>query len=263
MIRLSLQYYPEDLQKAENRDFKKMRLREISSSVGILRRQIGAVEEKIIREAQIPPAEFTDTKWLSADEKRKILRQWTSFVKNGFAETLFTGSIYEHLHLHCGYIAHYNKHGYYGEYWGAYARDLHRHAKEDNFSVRSVPAAFDNWKSFIRQFSIWGDYRDIGAAMMMVLKTELECLEVDLLKEARGHFEADAINAYQLYLAERQNIQARIESLHREAEELENGLAVLSEDDHRRTLEAKYIELFGEGFSVDSVNPTVSQLFLI
>jgi hypothetical protein len=184
-------------------------------------------------------------------------------VKNGFSETLFTSSIYDHLHLHCGYIAHYNKQGYYGEYWGAYARDLHRHAREDHFPVRTVPAAFYNWESFIRQFSIWGDYRDIGTAMMMVLKTELKCLEKDLFQEARGHFEADAINAYQLYLAERQNIQARIENLRREADELEKGLAVLSEEDHRRSLEAKYVELFGDGFSVDSVNSTVSQLFLI
>jgi hypothetical protein len=99
--------------------------------------------------------------------------------------------------------------------------------------------------------------------MMTVLKTELECLERDLLKEAHCLFEADAINAYQLYLAERQNIQARIENLRREADELEKGLAVLSEEDHRRSLEAKYVELFGDGFSVDSVNSTVSQLFLI
>ncbi len=116
MIRLSLQYYPDDLQDPDNREYKQMRLREISSGVGVLRRQIGAIEEKIAHRTQIQPAEFSDSKWLSGDEKRKILKQWTAFVKNGFAENLFTSSIYEHLHLHCGYIAHYNKQGYYGEY---------------------------------------------------------------------------------------------------------------------------------------------------
>lgn len=263
MIRLSLQYYPDDLEQADNRDFKRMRLREISSGVATLRRQVEAVEEKITYHSPIQPVEFSDTKWLSADEKRKILKQWTAFVKNGFSETLFTSSIYDHLHLHCGYIAHYDKHGYYGEYWGVYARDLHHHAKEDHFSVRPIPASFYNWESFIRQFNIWGDYTDISTAMMIVLKTELECLENDLLKEARCHFEADASNSYQLYLLERQNIQARIESLRREADELENGLKVLSEEDHRRNLEAKYVELFGDGFSVDSANSAASQLFLI
>jgi len=263
MIRLSLQYYPDDLQQADNRDFKRMRLREISSGVATLRRQVEAVEEKVTYHSSIRPAEFADSKWLSADEKRKVLKQWTAFVKNGFPETLFTSSIYDHLHLHCGYIAHYDKHGYYGEYWGAYARDLHRHAREDHFSVRPIPAVFYNWESFLRQFNIWGDYTDICTAMMIVLKTELECLEKDLLKEARCYFEADVINSYQLYLQERQNIQARIESLRREADELENGLKILSEEDHRRDLEAKYVDLFGDGFSVDSVNSTVSQLFLI
>lgn len=260
MIKLSLQYYPADLQQADNRDFKRMRLREISSGILTLRRQAQAVDEKITYHSPIQPAEFTDSKWLSADEKRKILKQWAGFVKNGFPETSFTSSIYEHLHLHCGYIAHYNKHGFYGEYWGAYARDLHRHAKEDNFTLRSIPMAFCNWESFIRQFNIWGDYTDISTAMMIVLKTELECLEKDLLKEARGHFEADASNLYQLYLQEKQNIQARIESLQQEAAELENKLALLSEEEHRRAVESKYAELFGECFSTDS---SISQLFLI
>ncbi len=260
MIRLSLQYYPADLQQEDNRDFKRMRLREISSGVLTLRRQAEAVEEKIAFRPQVPLAEFADSKWLSADEKRKILKQWTGFVKNGFPETSFTSAIYEHLHLHCGFIAHYNKQGFYGEYWGAYGRDLHRHAKEENFTLRPIPMAFYNWESFIRQFNIWGDYTDISTAMMIVLKTELEYLEKDLLKEARGHFEADASNSYQLYLLEKRNIQTRIESLRREAKELEDGLATLSEEDHRRALEAKYAELFGDGFSVDSAS---SQLFLI
>ncbi|MHB8879915.1 MAG: hypothetical protein ACYC69_00235 [Thermodesulfovibrionales bacterium] len=260
MIKLSLQYYPDDLQQADNQDFKRMRLREISSGILTLRRQVQAVDEKITYHSPIQPAEFADSKWLSADEKRKILKQWTGFVKNGFPETSFTNSIYEHLHLHCGYIAHYNKHGFYGEYWGAYARDLHRHAKEDNFTLRPIPMAFYNWESFIRQFNIWGDYTDISTAMMIVLKTELEFLEKDLLREARGHFEADASNSYQLYLQEKQNIQARIESLRQEAAELENKLVILSEEAHRRAVESKYAELFGECFSADS---STAQLFLI
>lgn len=263
MIRLSLQYYPDELQQADNRDFKRMRLLELSSGVSALRKQIEALEEKIISYPQILPVAFVDSKWLRADEKRKILKQWSAFVKKGFTETLFTNSVYDHLHLHCGYIAHYNKHGYYDEYWGAYARDLHRHAKDDHSSLRPIPAAFHNWKSFILQFNIWGDYTDISTAMMIVLKTELECLEKDVLKEARDHFEADASNLYQLYLMEKQNIQARIDILRREADELDTALAVLSEEDHRRDLEAKYSKLFDDSFSVDSAISTVPQLFLI
>lgn len=78
MIRLSLQYYPDDLQHADNRDSKRTRLREISSGIATLRKQIEAVEEKTSHEREIGAAEFTDTKWLSSDEKRKVLKQWTS-----------------------------------------------------------------------------------------------------------------------------------------------------------------------------------------
>ena len=62
MIKLSLQYYPDDLQSPDNRDFKLMRLWEVSSAVRTLRRQAEAIEEKISFHSQIPPGELADTK---------------------------------------------------------------------------------------------------------------------------------------------------------------------------------------------------------
>lgn len=262
MIKLSFQYYPDDLQHPDNQDFKRMRLREISSAINTLREQITAVGENITEVYLVSPSDFFDGKWLSADQKRKILKQWTSFIKNGFPENLFTNAIYEHLHLHCGYIAHYDRSGFYVEYWGAHARDLHRHAKEDAFILRSIPTAFYNWKSFLRQFTTWGEYRDINTAMMAVLKSELEVLLKDLIAEAHYHFEADNNSSYQLFLSEKQAIFARIHSLRKEADELEVKLASFTQDGHRSALERKYQQLFGEDFSVST--PAVShQLSLI
>src|SRR5208283_503762 len=74
------------------------------------------------------PESFTTVKFLSADEKRKILKRWTAFVKNGFQWHLFTDAVYHHLSLHCGYIAHFDRHGFYTTYWGA--EELHRYCKE-------------------------------------------------------------------------------------------------------------------------------------
>lgn len=60
---------------------------------------------------------FTNTEFLSAKEKELVLRAWERFLKNGLQKKDFTKRLYEHLHLHCGFIAHYDINGFYGEYF--------------------------------------------------------------------------------------------------------------------------------------------------
>lgn len=56
---------------------------------------------------------FTDTEFLSASEKAKVLNNWKLFVSSGFKRTRFTKALYKHLSLHCGFIAHYDINGFY------------------------------------------------------------------------------------------------------------------------------------------------------
>ena len=107
---------------------------------------------------------FTDVEFLTAKEKKSILKNWIDFLKfcasgnwqkfntdnSGSdyglkAPKQFTKRLYEHLHLHCGYIAHYNLHGFYSEYFNGDEVDL---------------------KRFFDHFESWGDYADIGQAMI-------------------------------------------------------------------------------------------------
>jgi hypothetical protein len=250
IIRLSLQYYPDDIATPENRDFKRMRLREIESAVRILKEMITFVDDKTKDIHLIQPAQFTDAHFLVAEKKRSILKRWTSFVKNGFPENLFTDSVYEHLHLHCGYIAHYDRSGFYVEYWGAHARDFHRHAKKDGFMMRPVPLAFYNWKSFLKQFSIWGEFADINMAMMCVLKEELGLLLKHLIVEAHTHFDAEMATSYELFLIEKAEMREKVDSLRKEADELEERLESLTDDVLRKSLQEHYAGLFGEAFSI-------------
>lgn len=260
MIRLTLQYYPDDIATPENRDFKRMRLRELESAVRTLKEMITFVDDKTKDIPLVQPAQFTDAHFLAAEKKRSILKRWTSFVKNGFPENLFTDSVYEHLHLHCGYIAHYDRPGFYVEYWGAHARDFHRHAKEDGFVMRPVPLAFYNWKSFLGQFSIWGDYADINMAMMCVLKEELENLLKDVIAEARAHFQTDMENSYELFLIEKAEMKEKVNSLRKEADETERALEMLTDDVLRKGIQEHYASLFGEAFSIAEA---ASQMSLI
>ncbi len=111
---------------------------------------------------------YTDTQFLSAKEKAQIEKQFTSFMKflasdawaqhnenaNGTdygmeAPRVFTKKLYQHLSGHCGYIAHYNLHGFYDTYFSGGANKL-----------QSFFGRMNGWA--------WGDYRDIGETMQEI-----------------------------------------------------------------------------------------------
>lgn len=56
-------------------------------------------------------------KFLSAEEKDKVLKDWTRFIESDFSKTRFTKSLYDHLIQHCSFIAHYNQAGFYSTYF--------------------------------------------------------------------------------------------------------------------------------------------------
>ena len=60
---------------------------------------------------------FTDVKFMDSQEKSKVYKKWISFLNNHFSSKQFTKNLYSHLYTHCGYIAHYNLHGFYGNYF--------------------------------------------------------------------------------------------------------------------------------------------------
>ena len=81
-------------------------------------------------------ANFTPAEFLTVGEKQLIYKQWEGFI-NWLAsgersdETmgtdggeidpkgyrLFTDNVYKHLSLHCGFIAHYNRAGFFSTYF--------------------------------------------------------------------------------------------------------------------------------------------------
>jgi len=59
---------------------------------------------------------------MSSLEKTKLYKNFISFLNNHFSHTTFKKNLYNHFHLHCGFIAHYNINGFYGEYFLVGAR---------------------------------------------------------------------------------------------------------------------------------------------
>jgi len=62
---------------------------------------------------------FTDVEFMTAKEKELVLKNWRTFLKHGLQKQHFTKRLYEHLHLHCGFIANFNIHGFYSTYFEA------------------------------------------------------------------------------------------------------------------------------------------------
>lgn len=62
-------------------------------------------------------ADFTATKFDSGDDKAAFGNQLLAFIAEDFPERRFTEAFYRQLAMHFGMIAHYDKHGFWAEYF--------------------------------------------------------------------------------------------------------------------------------------------------
>jgi hypothetical protein len=70
--------------------------------------------------------QFSDERFMSAEQKRKVLRTWKRFLNNGCAKSQFTEGLYHHLTQHCSFIAHFDRLGFYNFYFERITSDLFR-----------------------------------------------------------------------------------------------------------------------------------------
>jgi len=96
---------------------------------------------------------------MSAREKQKVVNNFKRFLKNDCSQTTFTKALYQHLHLHCGFIAHYDINGFYNTYFTGDKDDLLQFCK--NFLDEDYTA---------KPYSCQSDMNDIN----MVMSLELE-----------------------------------------------------------------------------------------
>jgi len=98
---------------------------------------------------------FTDTKFMTARDKELTFKAWRTFLKYGCQRKHFTKRLYYHLIQHCSFIAHYNKHGFYSDYF------------TDPNKAKDFIGQFDTGQSIECGGDRWltGDYEDINRAM--------------------------------------------------------------------------------------------------
>ncbi|MDB4873064.1 MAG: hypothetical protein JWL97_4068 [Gemmatimonadales bacterium] len=69
---------------------------------------------------------FRDEQFMSAAEKQLILNAWITFLRRGCRLEHFSERLYHHLSLHCSFIAHFNRHGFYEFYFATPSERTYR-----------------------------------------------------------------------------------------------------------------------------------------
>lgn len=142
--------------------------------------------------------QFTDAAFMSAAQKRNVLRAWLRFVKSGFELRCFTEGLYHHLIQHCSFIAHFNRGGFHTTYFQE-PEATQRFLDQFDWSKGCLSVEYGGswWLGDERN-----EYHDINNAMVDAIQ--------DLIPELRC-----ALTAKQLAQAEHQLLaaQAQVDQL--------------------------------------------------
>ena len=63
------------------------------------------------------PGSLHDSKFMPVAVKSKVLKHWEKFLESGCSREKFTKPLYNHLIMHCSFIAHYDINGFYATYF--------------------------------------------------------------------------------------------------------------------------------------------------
>ncbi|MDG6906729.1 MAG: hypothetical protein JRN20_13190 [Nitrososphaerota archaeon] len=121
-----------------------------------------------------------DAEFMSAKQKRIVLKQWERFVENRFSFKDFTKVLYSHLSLHCQFIAHFDRAGFYGTYFDA-PEDTMRflHQFDSDFGFESIEYGMTVW------ITNNAEYGDVNTAMCQILNTYKTDLYAELSAKIR------------------------------------------------------------------------------
>jgi len=119
------------------------------------------------------------TEFMSAEEKKAVLRDWQRFIKNDFDERYFTKKLYDHLNLHCSFIAHFNVHGFYATYFENPEHTIKFLSQfDEDFGYRSIEYGTTYW--FTGE-----DYHDLNSEMVESLEPYKEKIYSDLKQKTK------------------------------------------------------------------------------
>lgn len=129
---------------------------------------------------------YISVQFMTAEEKEKVVKAMKSFLKSDFSKTTFTDRLYKHLTLHCGFIAHFNIHGYFDTYF-------------------TSPEGKVRWANMLcNERFCHEDYRDINAVLIDMVDAKMKETIADLNKQAMERDLAQATALLQRHGFQRQ-----------------------------------------------------------
>lgn len=145
----------------------------------------------------IPDVELRDAPFLSAKDKQLVLKHWGKFLAGGLKWERFTKALYEHLTLHCAFIAHYDRQGFYHTYF-IDGDDTVRFLRQFQ-GGRSVEYGYTHWLSC-------ADYGDVNVEMVRIGETYIpELIEIALEKQKQADI-AQALSLLEKHGADRRGV---------------------------------------------------------
>ncbi|HEY7331252.1 MAG TPA: hypothetical protein VH592_26700 [Gemmataceae bacterium] len=127
--------------------------------------------------------QFTPTRWEDGEEKARFARRFIRFVESDFAEREFPLRFYRRLALTFGHIAHFNRHGFYDEFFSATESKVrflrmtlgHPCCGDAAFTYSDVERALQSW---LHQNGVLGRYeRRLTAEQETAERAELARLQ--------------------------------------------------------------------------------------
>ena len=115
---------------------------------------------------------FTDAEFMTAAEKSNVLKAWHRFLRSGFEFRQFTKALYTHLIMHCSFIAHYNRTGFYGTYF-KHPEDTERFFDQFDHLKGCVSVEYGMTYWIQGGNDVCAQYYDINNAMVDVLEPYL------------------------------------------------------------------------------------------
>lgn len=138
------------------------------------------------------PGHLHDTQFMSAVQKSRVLKQWDIFLRSGCAKEKFTKQLYNHLIMHCSFIAHYDIHGFYATYFESGDDTVHFLSQFDdrNGMPKSIELGMTGWLTR-------DDFYDINCEMVRIAAKYI----LVLVKQAEAKQRRHDIHLAQLLLA--------------------------------------------------------------
>jgi len=124
-------------------------------------------------------SEFRDTEFMTAQEKALVLKTWERFISKGFRWDDFSERLYQHLIMHCSFIAHYDKAGFHTTYFQK-PEDTERFLNQFNRKEGAISVEY-GWSLWLTGY----DYSDINNAMCAVVEKYLPVHKPKLRNQAR------------------------------------------------------------------------------